>query len=473
MTPPGDALVVRQRAAAAELAALAETLPGPARFLLDALRAEIIRRASLGDAGPSGLRHAIYQLRERARLAQGLLPPTTTRGVRVLVVPRLNHADVMPIVRALGWPALTLVGPRDHLDAQSSVTMAGLCGPAFLPALGRAITASLGLRRTLAAAERPIAAIAARVVADLGVPALVLAGGVDRLLAAGEVEVVLAGSPYTWEGRTALMVARARRCLAVTVEHGTIDADDPAWQQVPADLVCAWGASSQSLFIGNGLPASSVVVTGSARHDAASQKVASVAREPLVVVATSGAGGRVSLEAHTAFIAALLAAARQRPELRFLVKLHRKDRTELYAAASANVALATPDPRTFGSDLLPLLARASALVTVQSAAGLEAVLAGVPVVCVDVTRSGGHRAYPFLEHTAVAHDGDELAACLARIDDLPRAPAALLDHHMAHRGSAAEMAAAAIRARLAAAGLPKGGHIPNLGPRRHERRQGD
>jgi hypothetical protein len=227
--------------------------------------------------------------------------------------------------------------------------------------------------------------------------ALFTARASDRFITAARPGLVVVGNPCTLEGRLLTIAARARGLPTAAVEHGSLFAGDPYWEECPCDLMCTWGAPSRDALIQCGLRPESIVVTGGPRHDAIFAAGSSVtdktaAGPPMVLVATSGAGDKVTLEQHQGFIRMLCEAAEQAPELRWVVKLHKKDREEFYAAPMRRVAeqvtLVRGAYQSDGLDIFDWLRKTRALVTVASTAALDAMALDVPVIAVDVWTDG-------------------------------------------------------------------------------------
>src|SRR6185295_10672802 len=78
---------------------------------------------------------------------------------------------------------------------------------------------------------------------------------------------VIAGNPYTLEGRVAALLAKARAVPTAALEHGSIFPDDPIWQECRVDRVCAWGEASRRALLTCGVAEESIAVTGSPRID--------------------------------------------------------------------------------------------------------------------------------------------------------------------------------------------------------------
>jgi hypothetical protein len=272
--------------------------------------------------------------------------------------------------------------------------------------------------------------------------------GTDALLAQKRPALLIVGNPFTFEGRTAALVARAHGVPVAATEHGSVVPGDPKWRDCPVDLVCAWGEPDRQAFIACGVPAEAVVVTGSARQDERLARARAPRNEDRteVLVATSGAGDKVSVDEHRRFISLLFASAGELPHQRFVVKLHRKDPESFYEdGRPANVEIVSVDRKRFGEDIYDFLARARVLVTVQSTSAIDAMAVGVPVIAVDAARQDRRAGVEFLRHARLATSAAELIAHLTT----PTAPAseasrAYVERHFAHLGRAAETAASVL-----------------------------
>jgi hypothetical protein len=277
--------------------------------------------------------------------------------------------------------------------------------------------------------------------------------GVETLVQESGARLLVVGNPCTIEGRAACLIARRRKLPVAGVEFGTVFAGDPRWYECPVDLMCAWGEPGRRAFVANGLPSERVVITGSALQD---EMIARVPRKPaaerrVVLVATSGAGDKVTLDEHLRFIAVARQAAVELGDSRWIFKLHRKDRVEHYASLAGlpNVEIVPAQSTRFGVDIYDYLALAGALVTVQSTSAIDAMVMKVPVVSVDVDRRQRHEGAEFLRHTRVVHDAEELvralrAALAETFDPIDESARDYLRRHFHHLGSACRVAASAL-----------------------------
>jgi UDP-N-acetylglucosamine 2-epimerase len=281
--------------------------------------------------------------------------------------------------------------------------------------------------------------------------------------------ITLVANPYTFEGRLLSLVSRHAGVPTVALEHGSIFPGSPHWQNCPSDLVCAWGDVSRRALLACGVADERIAVTGGPRYDEVFRRAqASTERldpaQATVLVATSGPGDQVSPAQHRDFIAALFAAAAQTPDVRWVVKLHRKDAIANYelpqAGRRSNVSIIPAEYGRDGLEIFDYLRSARALVTITSSAAFDALAVGVPVISFDVWPAAYKRTdVEFLEHgcATTVRTAEELADEVARAWRLERDPAVetaaarYVDEHFAHRGRAAQAVVRRIKELLDAA----------------------
>jgi hypothetical protein len=386
------------------------------------------------------VRQAAYRLRvqiDRIRAERAVRAGALGAPDLILVPWRAAHvARWRPVVERLstddGWGATVLAS-----DGRAVAAATGAALDAVRVGWGSgAPLADVRIRRSLQRlghdVEGPLAAALGAVPGPALAPLRATADAVGARVDPAAPPVVVVPNPYIGEGRIAARVAQDGGAPVVSAQHGTIFPDDPRWQRCPVDRLCLWGPAASDALVGSGLAADQLVVTGvltgqrPARDTSPPTSTPGSPADPAtVLVATSGAGDRVSLAQHLVFLGWLVEAIAARPQLRWVVKLHPKDDPALYArVASTGARVVEAGPRTPPID--DFLDEAAVLVTVASATALDAARRQVPVVLVAVPGSTDHVDVPVLAEVAagVATDAVTLAAFVDQvsIEAVPASP---------------------------------------------------
>lgn len=253
------------------------------------------------------------------------------------------------------------------------------------------------------------------------------ATGFVDILNQSNAKILIVGNPYTMEGRVAAVAAKARSVKVVASEHGTILFEDPNWQSCILDQVFVWGAPSKRSLLSCGVSEEQIVITGSARTDRIVEetKHGKSDQNPIILVASSGAGNQVSASEHRQFIETLFNAARKRPDIRWLIKLHKKDRPHFYLKGPSpkpeNIELVQGEYKEQGKDIFHYLRRARALLTIYSTSALDAMLVDVPVMCFVLpnTTAEDRPQIEFIERGAIhpVNDASHLATIAQELWD--------------------------------------------------------
>ena len=252
-------------------------------------------------------------------------------------------------------------------------------------------------------------------------------------------------------GRALMLEARRRGIATAAVQHGFIyrhwlnylhEPDEmapspanPADRGFPRpDCTLVFDEFTREHLEQHGhFPAAGLQVTGSARLDAivsAARGFDPAARSALRAQLGASAGAPIVVVAAKyvqlgAAFAALVGAARAMPEIRLVIKPHPAEDATPYLAASQGVANVVMAPPTAG--LGQLTAVASALVTANSTAAIEAMPLGVPTLVVALPNN----LSPFVDAGAMA--GAATAAEVA-----PALRALLYDREMRQRVTLAQ-----------------------------------
>jgi hypothetical protein len=361
--------------------------------------------------------------------------------LREFVSPQPPDLAAVPVTAFAGWRALA---PSREVWQARAANYAALAGSRDLRDLSAVGGCDLW----------PLVAEELRGVADLQFPwsarAMDEAGAALDALAPGSV--VTYAEAGGW-GRALMLEARRRAIPSVALQHGFIYRHWLNYLHEPDEMAAsAFNAADRGFprpdctlvfdhFTREHLerhghfPPESLRVTGSPRLDAivgSARAFDEGARSALR--ARLGAGPETPIAVVAAKFTqlgpsfpALVEAARERPEMRLVVKPHPAEGAEPYLAAARgvpNVVVAPPD-----ADLGRLTAIATALVTANSTAAIEAMPLGVPALVVELPNN----LSPFVEAGAMAG-----AAAPGEVG--PALRAVLYDREMRQRLGAAQQA---------------------------------
>ena len=239
-------------------------------------------------------------------------------------------------------------------------------------------------------------------------------------------EVVLTYAEAGGWGRALMLEARRRQVPTAALQHGFIyrhwlnylhepdemapSPSNPADRGFPRpDRTLIFDEFTRKHLEERGhFPAEALSVTGSARLDAivtASRGFDQAARSALRAQLGAGEDAPIVVVAAKyvqlgAAFGALVAAARAMPEIRLVIKPHPAEGAEPYLAASQGVANVVMAPPSAGMG--QLTAVASALVTANSTAAIEAMPLGVPTLVVALPNN----LSPFVDAGAMAGAAD-------------------------------------------------------------------
>lgn len=417
---------VRQRATAAGC------LPFVSRHyaldVLDVLRSELNLRngealARLTTSGPYIPAVASLGRRLRTRLSRMKSYVAGRRGTPVsalrsfgdggwVAFPRMpaHAADLLPVVRIL----------RDQYQVDTAfgvvdTRMVSMISDASFPAFGlyshsylQDIASLLAIRRyrtklfhflehsTSSVLDQRLHAVLVEqtkhVLREQLLTTAATAEGVIRAIRRLSPRGILVGNCYTLEGRAAAKIAASQGVFVAAIEHGSIFPNDPIWQESPVDLICTWGEPSRRALLTCGVPDESICVTGAPRHDAVFQRVAEIAAtcppKDYILVAIGGPGDQVRLEQHCKFIRMLYQAAQLAPEIKWLVKLHKKDSSRYYPPtgfdSNPQITIHECNYLSDGLEIFDFLMKSRGIVTIASTVGSEAMALEVPVITVDI-----------------------------------------------------------------------------------------
>jgi|GEM_PF-4957397 len=211
--------------------------------------------------------------------------------------------------------------------------------------------------------------------------------------------MLLIGNPLTMEGQIAVRIGQQLDIPSVALEHGTIRADDPTLKRCLVDKFFVWGEPSKRNLMSGGFSEDRIELVGAPRTDSLLKSFQSTSSnaEKYILVATSGPGNQVSEEEHRRFIRVLRQSVIDTPEIKWVTKLHRKDKPAYYTEAGElpeNLTVIEADYAKQGADIFHYLRNASALLTVVSTSALDAMLVNVPVITADIREKSSQQKRP-------------------------------------------------------------------------------
>ena len=417
--------------------------------------------------GLGRVREIAWMVRDSARRAtrRSKIPRTK---LSILAVPRLpaHLTDVRPVAEELRSRGISTGFVAPALEEQlrsEGLTVVRLGGKAMRRAMLEA--PGLGLECMRAAGGVSTEDVTSPVAAHWALRQVLIANlleviwfsvSLDELIRTAAPHLVLVGNPYTMEGRVSARLASANRIPSACIEHGSIFAADPIWDDCPVDRVLVWGEPSRRALMSCGVAPEAVEIVGAPRLDPFAPGVQGN-KPRRVLVATSGPGDQISLDTHLRFVELLFRAVTELRDVEVVVKLHPKDSPSHYETAQAKhpgakVQLVRGARDKDGLDIFEFLARSRALVTITSSTALDAMAVGVPVVTVLDGPPDQYRHIEFLVRgcTTRVSTARELVGALEAVLDGQTASAVVeaartyADEHYANRGHATANAADAL-----------------------------
>lgn len=258
-----------------------------------------------------------------------------------------------------------------------------------------------------------------------------LAEQIDRHFRAVRPHAVILDEDATPMARAAVAAARRWGAATYVVQHG-LPVCRFGFAPLAADRALVWGTTSQGVFTGWGVPEDRVCVTGQPRlehfrRDGAKRlrrlgpqrsslrRILLLAIRPPQADRPEPVGLRMTARRYAEMIRAGFEAAAQRPGTRLIVKAHpRAGADPAIAAASRAFPQLAWELVTRGT-AESLFDRVDCAVSCGSTAGVEAALAGLPVVALAPPGASEFPTHESWGLAGTAHDARELAALLEDI----------------------------------------------------------
>jgi UDP-N-acetylglucosamine 2-epimerase len=239
-------------------------------------------------------------------------------------------------------------------------------------------------------------------------------------------KVLVVGNDLTLEGRTQCMVAAKHRLATACIMHGIVSGE-PFQAKHVANAVIVYSKRMRQELIGLGEKPERIRVCGSpsltkrkhqtgVAHPAIKRFLGLEEEKPWVLLATSGPGHSVSTAHHKRLIAAVMRLSVQMPNVKFVAKLHPKDRLDYYHEAQRSLPesklMIVPPKSSLGRlEFDEWLQGCTAIITGGSAAAIDAMLKNVPVISIDLADE--LLGIAFIEYGATVHVRSEEDLSLA------------------------------------------------------------
>lgn len=245
-------------------------------------------------------------------------------------------------------------------------------------------------------------------------PAVAFREAFNALVEEVKPRCIVVGNPCLAEGRAASWSARRVGAATVTIQHGDLVRDEPAWADARVDHYCSWGKHGAEMLPILSPGTTHVHVTGAPWLDAERRARKEHKGSSVVLVALSGAGHSISMAEHLACLDRLAETVRAMPQLDWRIRLHPKDDPNLYTARfdkKVTVQQATKHRPAIDVDL----DESAVLLTAGSTAGLDALRQGVPVITLADPPAFKLPAYVEAGTTLHVGRGDSLTEAISRV----------------------------------------------------------
>ena len=202
-------------------------------------------------------------------------------------------------------------------------------------------------------------------------------------------KILYVGNDLTVAGRTACLFFRKLKTQTFSIMHGSIKAS--YWKHSIVDKFLLFGQNDFELMSKRGINKDKLIITGSPKvefmlKNSNGQPIPVNGFSRMILVAFSGPGNSVSVKHHKAIIDALNKLAIEYKDILFVFKIHKKDKEYYYkkiCLLKNCLAINYQDSR-YNSNIYEWLKNSELLITTASAAALDAMICGVPVITIDL-----------------------------------------------------------------------------------------
>jgi hypothetical protein len=197
---------------------------------------------------------------------------------------------------------------------------------------------------------------------------------------------VFVGNGNTKEGRALVLISKKRGIPTASIQHGTIVPGSPEWRYFDVDQYFVWGESSKESLLTASFPETRIIVAGSPKIEEGKRRFAAAnadgRRRFRVLIASSGKGHQVDIKSYKQFLEWIQELAEECIDFEWVVRLHPKERVEDFSWTTnlLHVSIEGPDPKADGFGIYRSLGTCDAMVTILSAAALDAMSVEIPIV---------------------------------------------------------------------------------------------
>jgi hypothetical protein len=209
--------------------------------------------------------------------------------------------------------------------------------------------------------------------------------------------LLVVGNDLTIDGRAAVRAAKNAGVRTATMMHGAL-VGSPLHGCHIVDRILVYGNKHRHDLAAFGFPEDRISVCGApyldqklGRDQSPPSDIRSFLKlspgEKYVLIATSGPGHTISHAHHLRTIEILMELSNKWPDLKFVAKLHRKDRLSFYdevrSRHAGSLIVVPNDHPSISTDIFDWLKGAVVVLTGASTTAIEAMALGIPVITMD------------------------------------------------------------------------------------------
>lgn len=261
-----------------------------------------------------------------------------------------------------------------------------------------------------------------------------------KILKTTAAKYIFIGNDLTPEGRLMCLMAQQERRLTGMIQHGLI-AKGPinglhiveqffVYGQGFKDILTQDKESKADQIIVSGAPYLDKILTSKVKdqpiHHAIKEKF-DIQTSSFFLIAFSGFGDKTSFSHYKKLVSCIIQLIKERPDISFIIKLHRKDKSHYYLQEAGRQKLQKINLAPYLSQGLPesifdWFQGCKAVITGTSTVAIEAMLLDIPVISVDLDQE--YSGINFIDNKA-AYKAAELKELLCLIDAIDREELAL------------------------------------------------